>query len=48
MNIRTEYVCMGIFVADADELDPEEGIRGYGKSPEEAVRDLEAKLEERE
>jgi hypothetical protein len=46
MKIRTEYACMGIYVADSDELDPEECIRGYGKSPEEAIRDLGAKIEE--
>ena len=47
MKIRAEYVCMGMFVADDLDGDPEAGIRGVGKSPEEAIDDLVIQLIDR-
>jgi hypothetical protein len=40
MKIKTEYVCMGIYIADDEDMDPEENVRGTGKSPEEAIGNL--------
>jgi hypothetical protein len=46
MKIKTEYQAMGMYAAWDDDADPEYGEQGYGKSPEEAIRDLGAKIEE--
>lgn len=40
MKIRAEYQAMGMYVADDLDGDPEDGLRGVGKSPEEAIDEL--------
>lgn len=47
MKIKAEYVCMGVYVARDDDMDPEENVYGAGRSKEEAVDKLVEELIER-
>jgi hypothetical protein len=47
MNIQTEYVCMGVYVADDKDGDPDAGIRGHGKTEAEAINHLVSELIDR-
>jgi hypothetical protein len=48
VNIRTEYQAMGMYAAWDDDADPEYGKQGFGRSPEQAIKDLQEQLEEAE
>jgi hypothetical protein len=50
MKIKTEYQAMGMYVAwdDDDDADAENAPQGFGRSPEQAIKDLQEQLEEAE